>query len=231
MKWFFGIVIVNILLVSYVIFTIKFSYVSVLKEPLENVINYNLNDAITKLGQHEIEIKYVESNEAKDVIIKTTPQPNEYVKKDERIILYVSKGYISEKYPNIINLPYESIKEKLDKLVNKYELQLKINYIEDKNLPDGLIVSFSKVDEIIKKNDIIELTIIKNNKYVVLPDFYGWYYEDVLNFLNQNDLKAIFVYKVSLSYPDYVIGQSIKPYEEVLKNSDGLIIYLAKEED
>ena len=45
----------------------------------------------------------------------------------------------------------------------------------------------------------------------------------------ENDINIEFVY-IEVLYPvDFAVGQSVKPHTEVLKNSNPITVYLAKE--
>ena len=57
----------------------------------------------------------------------------------------------------------------------------------------------------------------------------GWHYSEVVKYCSENQISLEFLY-VEIPYPvDFVVGQSIKPHTEVLKNSNPIIVYLAKE--
>ena len=95
-------------------------------------------------------------------------------------------------------------------------------------LPDGLIYDFITTSEVVNYGDEIYLTIIRNLKYVILPDFHGWYYEDVLSFLQKNEINVELIYIELFYKEDYVIGQSVDAGSKVLKRSNPVIIYIAK---
>ena len=45
-------------------------------------------------------------------------------------------------------------------------------------------------DDVINYEDEISLIIVRNLKYVILPDFYGWYYKEVLSFFQKNEVNV-----------------------------------------
>jgi beta-lactam-binding protein with PASTA domain len=94
---------------------------------------------------------------------------------------------------------------------------------------DGLIYKQKSESDYIDYNDIFELVVISNPKTVTIPDFMGWNYMDLLRFTNENDINVIIEY-VSMLYPsNHVVGQSVEAGEMILKNSNPITIYLAKE--
>ena len=190
--------------------------------------NKSEEEGIAILKDYNIAIQYVESEVAKDTIIYTEPDANQLVYKNQLIVLYVSAGN-REKYKNLKNQIYEDCIGYLDIIKSQYALDIKIKYLEDVNYPDGLIIKQQTKKEYIDYNDELELVIISNSKTVLLPSFFGWHYQEVINFCNKNKINVEFEYIEFLFEADYVVAQSIREGQYVFKQSNPVIIYLAKE--
>ena len=84
------------------------------------------------------------------------------------------------------------------------------------------------MNQYLKNLNKIEFVVISNKKTVALPNFIGWHYQEVINYANENDIRVEFEYVLFYYQNDYVIGQSVSSGTMVLKNSNPIIIYLAK---
>ena len=211
------------------IYTFFFSANDVKVQNLKDVSGLALDDALNKLIDYEISIEYVESNKEKETVLYTQPLSNKLVYEKQMITLYVSKGYLKEKYRNLENIMYEDSKEYLNKLVKEYKIELVVTYKNDNMMLDGLIYKQNSETNYIDYNDTLEIVVISNPKTVILPDFTGWNYMELLRYINENDINVILEY-VSILYPsNHVVSQSVLPGERVLKNSNPITIYLAKE--
>ena len=80
-----------------------------------------------------------------------------------------------------------------------------------------------------KRKDVLELVVISNPKTVKIPDFTGWYYKDLIKYSNENNINITFEYVMILYPANYAVGQSVEAGSMVLKNSNPITIYLAKE--
>ena len=196
---------------------------------LKDVSGYYYEDGLTILSDFEITIEYTESEIEKDTILYTLPNAGEIVYIGQMVKIYVSRGYRSLTYENLLNELYSNKKDYLLDLVDKYEIKLEVNYKDDNILVDGLIYNVEMKDFYVDKYDSIVLTVINNPKTVILPDFMGWYYVDVLNYAIKNQIKVEFIYIPIMYITDFVVGQSVKPNTTVLKNNGSIIVYLAKE--
>lgn len=196
---------------------------------LKDVSGYYYEDGLTILSDFEISIEYTESEIEKDTILYTLPNAGEIVYIGQMVKIYVSRGYRSLTYENLLNELYSNKKDYLLDLVDKYEIKLEVNYKDDNILVDGLIYNVEMKDFYVDKYDSIVLTVINNPKTVILPDFMGWYYVDVLNYAIKNQIKVEFIYIPIMYITDFVVGQSVKPNTTVLKNNGSIIVYLAKE--
>ena len=229
MRIFIGIILYNILIIFLLIYTFFFSANDVKVQNLKDVSGLALDDALNKLIDYEISIEYVESNKEKETVLYTQPLSNKLVYEKQMITLYVSKGYLKEKYRNLENIMYEDSKEYLNKLVKEYKIELVVTYKNDNMMLDGLIYKQNSETNYIDYNDTLEIVVISNPKTVILPDFTGWNYMELLRYINENDINVILEY-VSILHPtNHVVSQSVLPGERVLKNSNPITIYLAKE--
>ena len=124
---------------------------------------------------------------------------------------------------------YDDCKEYLNNLIKDYKIELIISYQESDTMLDGIIYKQVTADDYIDNLDVLELVVISNKKTIVIPDFIGWHYIDVLKYGNENKINFVFEY-IPILYPkNYVVGQSKGKGYEVLKNSNPITIYLAKE--
>lgn len=196
---------------------------------LKDVGGYHYEDGLTILNNFEISIEYLDSEEEKDVILYTIPSAGNVVYEGQMVKVFVSKGYNSLVYDNLVNELYSSKKEYLLNLVDKYQIKLEIIYKKDNFIVDNLIYKVELEDEFIDKGDTVILTIISNLKTVIIPDFMGWPYYEVIKYASENQININYMY-IEVLYPsDFIVGQSVKPYTEILKNSNPITVYLAKE--
>ena len=228
MKFYIGIVIYNIILLLAVIYLFNFASNDFKMSYLKDVSGLKLDSGLEYLSDYEINVLYVESEKDEAIILYSQPKANSLVYEKQSITLYVSSGYNPEKYESIKNKMYEDSVEYLESIKKTYNLNIIINYKEDRYLPDGLIYDFQTDSDVIINNDTVYITVIKNTKYIIIPDFYGWYYKDVLNYAKNNEIKIDIIYTDLFYTPDFVIGQSVKEGTKVLKNSNPIIIYVAK---
>ena len=84
-------------------------------------------------------------------------------------------------------------------------------------------------DVVAEEKDVLELVVISNPKTVKIPDFTGWYYKDLIKYSNENNINITFEYVMILYPANYAVGQSVEAGSIVLKNSNPITIYLAKE--
>ena len=228
-KIYFGIIIYNILLITFVFYTIFFANNDIKMNYLKDVSGKGEEEGIEVLSDYQIAIEYVESQVEKDVILYSKPAAGELVYENQMVTLYVSKGYFSEKYRKLENMMYDDCKEYLESLTKNYKIEVVITYEKNNKHLDGLIYKQNTLDEYIDMFDTIELIVISNPKSIYDTNFTGWYYKDVIKYAEENSINVEFEY-ISILFPkDYVVGQSVLEGTEVLKNSNPIIIYLAKE--
>ena len=229
MRLFFGIIVYNVLLLAVLFYTFFFSNDDIKLYYLKDVSGMNEEEAIIELSSYQIALEYLESEKEKETILYSKPAAGQLVYENQMITLYVSKGYYLERFKNLENQIYDDCKDYLNKLITDYQIEVVITYKKDSNLLDGLIYKQITKDDYVEKLDVIELVVISNPKIVKIPNFIGWYYQDVINYSIENNINVSFEYIVVLYPKDYVVGQSESAGKFVLKNSNPIIIYLAKE--
>ena len=229
MRIFLSFIIYNVLLGTLLLYTYFFSSNDIKVHYLKDVTGLKEDQAMEVLLDFDITIEYVESNKEKETVLYSHPFAGELVYEKQMITLYVSKGYLREKYINIENTLYEDNIEYLKTLVNDYKIELEISYKKDSMMLDGLIYQQVTEDEFIDNGEKIELIVVSNPKTIKLPDFIGWNYIELLKYCQQNEINIIIEYIPILYVRNHVVGQSVSPGEEVLKNSSTIVIYLSKE--
>ena len=222
-------IISNLLLVLYLFYVFFLTNNDIKMSYLKDLTGIKEEEGIEALVDYQVAVEYIESNLEKETIVRTQPAAGQLVYENQMITLYVSKGYVKEKYKNLENRIYEDCYEYLNHLKKDYKITISITYKESKTHLDGLIYQQITSDEFIDENEKIELIVIINPKTVILPDFTGWYYKDVIKYANENEININFEYICVLFPIDYVVGQSVLKGYEVLKNSNPITIYLAKE--
>ncbi len=228
-KIYLGIIIYNVLLIVLVFYTIFFANNDIKMNYLKDVSGKKEEEGIELLSDYQIALEYVESPKQKNTILYSKPSAGELVYENQMVTLYVSKGYLTEKYRNLENMMYDDCEEYLASLIEKYKIEVVITYEKNNKHLDGLIYKQKTLDEYIDLNDVIELVVISNPKSIIITDFTGWHYKDVIKYAEENSINIYFEY-ISILFPiDYVVGQSVPAGMEVLKNSNPITIYLAKE--
>lgn len=229
MRLFISVVIYNILLIGFGLYIIFFSNNEIKMHYMNDLSGLTEEESIKELEKYEISIEYIESPNEKNTVVYTNPTSKELVCEGQMIVLYISKGYQREKVKSLVNQLYSDSESYLKSLINDYKAEVVIKYVLDDDNIDGLITEQKTSKEYLDDNMTIELTIISNPKTVVIPDFSGWYYKEVIKFGLENMIEIEFEY-ISILYPkDYVVGQSIDCGTVVLKRNTTIIIYLSKE--
>lgn len=219
---------INVLLILYVFYVVNISGENIKMNYLPNVYNLDIEDSIARLKDYELSVSYIDSSLEKDKVIYTFPKANSIVYEKQMITLYVSKGNSNTKYRNLENQMYDDCIEYINEIKNAYNLNVIITYKEESSLLDGLIYEQITDDIYIDNNDVIEFVVGKNVSTITIPSFVGWHYLDVVRFANNNDIRIEIEYIEFFYQEDYVISQSVSEGSIVLKNSNPIIIYLAK---
>ena len=105
-----------------------------------------------------------------------------------------------------------------------------MRYEENDNVLDGVIIneSLSNGESLEGVNELI-ITISSNNTKLLMPDFVGKHINDVIEFVNKNNLMVIFIYLETPILEDIIVHQSISKNTIIDKNSNYKIeIYVSK---
>ena len=194
-------------------------------QTLDDVSGMHIQEACDKLKDYDLQYNYIESDIAKDYIISSVPKANSLVQLGQTITLSISLGYICEKYRDLEGTLYQDNVDYLDYLKENYQIKVIIKYEKSDYLLDGLVKQMSLKNSI-NKNDELVLTIVSNPKTIIIPDFVGRHYQDVLAFADKNGILVKFYFIECYLTAGYVVSQSIKPGASVLKNGCYLEIYL-----
>ena len=109
MRIFLCFVVYNILLLTLFLYTYFFSSSDIQVRYLKDVSGLNEEEAINLLKDYEITIEYVESDKKRKTVVYTKPYALELVYDNQMITLYVSKGFLTEKYRILENKIYDNI--------------------------------------------------------------------------------------------------------------------------
>ena len=158
---------------------------------ISNMTGWNIDDALEEINKNllnNVSIEYVKNDEYdKDIIIDQNIKGS--IKRNDKLILTVSLGIVSDKVPMI------DIK---DKSLFDLELWLKrngINYNIDYTYNDsikrnGIIsVSKNKDEEIDVNNDKLNV-IVSKGKTIIVPNLLTMKLEDVTKWISDNNLKV-----------------------------------------
>ena len=107
MRIFLCFIIYNVLLITLLIYTYLFSSSDVKVHYLKDVTGLKEEQAMDILADYEITVEYVESTKDKETVLYSHPSAGELVYDKQMVTLYVSKGYLRQKYLNIENTLYE----------------------------------------------------------------------------------------------------------------------------
>lgn len=223
-RYIFSLLIINVALVLSVVLKLSKN-----NDPevtfLPEVEGLSLTDALEKLSDFETRINYLESETEKDVLLNTSPKGNSLVYYGQTIILNVSLGYESEKYRDLTNTLYNDNLEYIDYLKNEYQVRIVINYINTDQYLDGLIIKMNLTGEI-KQNDELIIEVANNPKTIIMPDFIGCYYQEVLAFAQKHEIEVRFYFIEGFIESGFVLNQSIKQGTPILKKGCYLEIFL-----
>ena len=122
MRIYLGIIIYNVLLTVLVFYTIFFANNDIKMNYLKDVSGKSEEEGIMLLSDYQIALEYVESELDKNVILYSKPDSGELVYENQMITLYISKGYLTEKYRNLENMMYADCNEYLESLIKTFKI-------------------------------------------------------------------------------------------------------------
>ena len=189
----------------------------------------NEEEAVDKLKKSNIDYQITYIQNSSESVLKTIPYAGVNIKKNFIIDLYIGKIFPNS-YHSYLGLLYDDVKEEIERICNDNAIKLEIKYVEDNSLISGVIINESFVDGyIMKKGDILTLTISNNNSYFVMPNLVGLNIYDALAILKEYDIKAIVNYYSSPIENDIVLFQSIVKDSVIKKgNLYEVTLYVSK---
>jgi len=178
-------------------------------------MNYEEANAVAKkTGLDLFTSKYMyDMVTPKGQIISQTPIPGQYVKRNSRIRITISKGAEKIFSPDLSNMPLSQAKMNLETM----NLEIgKIEYIyHDDFLQNIVIRNFPPPNTPIARKTLITLIVSRGPipKTILVPNFIGQSFEDVKEEIINNGLSlGNIVYQDNEKYlPETVINQSKSP--------------------
>ena len=193
------------------------------------IINLSEEEGIKVLKDNNIKYNIVYLENEENIILKTSPYPNTKIKSNFEIDVYVGK-IMPASFKSYVGQVYDDVKDKINIMCNNNGINLKVRYEENDNVLDGVIIneSLSKGESLEGVNELI-ITISSNNTKLLMPDFVGKHINDVIEFVNKNNLMVIFIYLETPILEDIIVHQSISKNTIIDKNSNYKIeIYVSK---
>lgn len=193
------------------------------------IINLSEEEGIKVLKDNNIKYNIVYLENEENIILKTSPYPNAKIKSNFEIDVYVGK-IMPASFKSYVGQVYDDVKDKINIMCNNNGINLKVRYEENDNVLDGVIIneSLSNGESLEGVNELI-ITISSNNTKLLMPDFVGKHINDVIEFVNKNNLMVIFIYLETPILEDIIVHQSISKNTIIDKNSNYKIeIYVSK---
>lgn len=193
------------------------------------IINLNEEEGLKVLKDNNIKYNIVYLENEENIILKTSPYPNTKIKSNFEIDVYVGK-IMPASFKSYVGQVYNDVKDKINIMCNNNGINLKVRYEENDNVLDGVIIneSLSNGESLEGVNELI-ITISSNNTKLLMPDFVGKHINDVIEFVNKNNLMVIFIYLETPILEDIIVHQSISKNTIIDKNSNYKIeIYVSK---
>ena len=193
------------------------------------IINLSEEEGIKVLKDNNIKYNIVYLENEENIILKTSPYPNTKIKSNFEIDVYVGK-IMPASFKSYVGQVYDDVKDKINIMCNNNGINLKVRYEENDNVLDGVIIneSLSNGESLEGVNELI-ITISSNNTKLLMPDFVGKHINDVIEFVNKNNLMVIFIYLETPILEDIIVHQSISKNTIIDKNSNYKIeIYVSK---
>ena len=158
------------------------------------IINLNEEEGLKVLKDNNIKYNIVYLENEENIILKTSPYPNTKIKSNFEIDVYVGK-IMPASFKSYVGQVYDDVKDKINIMCNNNGINLKVRYEENDNVLDGVIIneSLSNGESLEGVNELI-ITISSNNTKLLMPDFVGKHINDVIEFVNKNNLMVIFIY-------------------------------------
>lgn len=191
------------------------------KEINLDLLNANKYEAILKIlsNNYTYGEKYVFSN----IIEKNKVVKSELLEKDNKIIIYISKG-------NKIIIPNFKEMElgEIYRFIIKNNLNVEFKYIYDEEIKKGKFIS-SNVKEGNLVSEIDKIVIYFSKGELILPNFKKL--SEFKNFANKNNIKyrIRYIEKEDVK-PNIITNYSVTPGSKINGNKE-IIVYLSKQKD
>ena len=171
------------------------------------IINLNEEEGLKVLKDNNIKYNIVYLENEENIILKTSPYPNTKIKSNFEIDVYVGK-IMPASFKSYVGQVYDDVKDKINIMCNNNGINLKVRYEENDNVLDGVIIneSLSNGESLEGVNELI-ITISSNNTKLLMPDFVGKHINDVIEFVNKNNLMVIFIYLETPILEDIIVHQ------------------------
>ena len=194
-----------------------------------NIINMNENDALKVLDENDISYNIHYQENINNIVLKTIPYANTEIKKRYKIDVYI--GHVTPvSYKSYLGQVWQDVKDEIEIICNNNGIKLRVIYELNDNVLDGIIINESLNNK--QTLDGIEeliITISNNNTKLKMPNFVGKHINEVLEFIDENNLLAVFIYLEVMMPEDIVLYQSINENTIIDKNSNYKIeIYVSK---
>jgi beta-lactam-binding protein with PASTA domain len=194
-----------------------------------NIINMTEIEGLEHLKESGIKynVLYLEDNN--NNVIKTIPYPNTKIKAHYPIDVYVGK-VMPISYQTFLGQVFEDVKEEIEIMCNNNGIKLRVVYELNNDVVDGIIIKESLQNkQVLDGIEELVITVSNNNTKLSMPNFVGKHINEVLSFVENNNLQVIFIYLEVLMIEDIVIYQSISENTVIDKNSNYKIeIYVSK---
>ena len=148
------------------------------------------------------------------------PAPGSITLKGRRIYIYVSKGDLSKKVPDVSGMRVEQAM----KILKDYFLKVDTVYVDSME-PHRVVRTIPSAGSSIKKGDTIIIQV-NGEQFVIVPDVKGKNFRIARSILERKGLNVILKAEVNYGFKQgTVFQQSIRPGEKVKKGERIVIKY------
>ena len=231
MKWIFRLWLV-ILIIVFIWFYFLFISPRLFNKTIyrvPNIIDMNENEALKKLEDEKIYYNLHYQENSSNVVLKTIPYPNTEIKKNYHVDVYIGK-VMPASYKSYLGRVWNEVKEEIEIMCNNNGIKLRVIYELNDSVFEGVIINESLNNkQTLEGIEELIITISNNNTNLKMPNFVGKHINEVLEFVDRNNLSVIFIYLEVMMAEDIVLYQSINENTIIDKNSNYKIeIYVSK---
>ena len=194
-----------------------------------NIIDMTENDALKKLQDENIKYNLYYQENKSNVVLRTIPYPNTEIKKNYQVDVYIGK-VMPVSYKSYLGRIWNEVKEEIEVMCNNNGIKLRVIYEVNNSVLDGVIINETLNNkQTLEGIEELTITISNNNTKLKMPNFVGKHINEVLEFVDRNNLSVIFIYLEVMMAEDIVLYQSINENTIIDKNSIYKIeIYVSK---